>query len=88
MKAKTTAGSLAGDATGLGSASAPPLADRGLSGLAVVGYVLALLFPGVGFLVGLSVRGARGQRFHGNGVMLVAALVLALGVTVQLLSRG
>ncbi|MGH3427771.1 MAG: DUF2510 domain-containing protein [Candidatus Dormibacteraceae bacterium] len=48
------------------------MSNRSLSGTALVGYLLALLLPFIGFLVGLALI-ARKDR-HGIGVVLLSTL--------------
>jgi len=47
--------------------------DEGISGTAIVGYLLALVIPFIGFLIGLALI-ARKDR-HGIGVTLLATAV-------------
>lgn len=47
--------------------------DEGITGTAAVGYVLALLIPFIGFLIGLALIARRDK--HGIGVVLLSTLV-------------
>jgi hypothetical protein len=58
-----------------------------LSGLAFLGYVVALLIPAIGLALGVYLRSGRGERFHGTGVMVVAAAMIALCVVATVASH-
>jgi len=54
-------------------------AEQGI-GLPIVGYALALLFPFIGFVVGLAM--ISGGRKHGAGVVLTSLAVFLFWLTV------
>jgi hypothetical protein len=60
---------------------------RKLTGLAVVGYIAALLAPAIALALGAYLKWGRDERFHGTGVMVVAAAMIALCVASTLAAK-
>jgi hypothetical protein len=70
--------STSGVAMANGSSAASPRPK--ITGLAVIGYLAALLVPAIGLAFGAYLRWGRDERFHGTGVMVVASAMIALCV--------
>ncbi|HMI81345.1 MAG TPA: DUF2510 domain-containing protein [Solirubrobacterales bacterium] len=54
--------------------------SEGMSGLAITGFVLAILFPIVGFLMGLAM--IAGRRQHGAAVLITSIVAFMIWLAI------
>lgn len=54
--------------------------NEGMSGLAIAGFVLAVLFPIVGFLMGLAM--IAGRRQHGAAVLITSIVAFIVWLAI------
>ena len=54
--------------------------DEGMSGLAIAGFVLAILFPIIGFFIGLAM--IAGRRQHGAAVLVTSIVAFIVWLAI------
>lgn len=63
-----------------GAVVAEPDSNEGMSGLAITGFVLAVLFPIVGFFMGLAM--IAGRRQHGAPVLITSIIAFIVWLAI------